>query len=30
VGLAVVRHLRAGAVHAHLLRRHNAVQQSAS
>ena len=29
LGLTVVRHLRAGAVHAHLLRRHNAVQQSA-
>lgn len=30
LGLTVVRHLRAGAVHAHLLRRHNAVQQSAA
>lgn len=28
-GLARVRHLRAGAVHAHLLQLHNAVQQSA-
>ncbi|MBA2675265.1 RsmD family RNA methyltransferase, partial [Ramlibacter sp.] len=28
-GLELVRHLRAGAVHAHLLRRHNAAQQSA-
>ncbi|MES2939966.1 MAG: 16S rRNA (guanine(966)-N(2))-methyltransferase RsmD [Pseudomonadota bacterium] len=29
-GLELVRHLRAGAVHAHLLRRHNAAQQSAN
>ena len=28
-GLEAVRHLRAGAVHAHLLRLHNAAQQSA-
>lgn len=28
-GLARLRHLRAGAVHAHLLQLHNAVQQSA-
>lgn len=28
-GLALLRHLKAGAVHAHLLRRHNALQQSA-
>lgn len=28
-GLARVRHLRAGAVHAHLLQLHNAVQQTA-
>jgi 16S rRNA (guanine966-N2)-methyltransferase len=27
-GLEAVRHLRAGAVHAHLLRLHNAAQQS--
>lgn len=27
-GLELVRHLKAGAVHAHLLRRHNAAQQS--
>lgn len=29
-GLAVLRHLRAGAVHAHLLGLHNAVQQTAA
>lgn len=29
LGLARLRHLRAGAVHAHLLQLHNAVQQSA-
>jgi 16S rRNA (guanine(966)-N(2))-methyltransferase RsmD len=29
-GLEALRHLRAGAVHAHLLRLHNAAQQSAS
>jgi 16S rRNA (guanine966-N2)-methyltransferase len=29
-GLALLRHLRAGAVHAHLLGRHNAPQQTAA